>query len=124
MASRTSISRPLHAASGRRSRTPDAQGCSTQRNDGDSSLPNDHEREQPPELSHSMIQRHDENTAPDIAGIEKDQKRDGRALVRNLESLGLTMESAIAHKVARNSHGMSPMERLMRESQDFTRKSC
>ncbi|KAF5484482.1 hypothetical protein CGCS363_v014156 [Colletotrichum siamense] len=108
----------------RRPDTLSAPGCSTQRHDGNSSLPNEHEREQPPELSHSMIQRHAENTSTDIDSLEEGQKRNGRTLVRNLESLGLTLESEVAEKVARNSHGMSPMERLTKELQDSTRKSC
>lgn len=47
--------------------------------------------------------------------VEEDQKRDGMAFIRNLESLGLTLEPEVAQKVARNNHGMSPMERLMKE---------
>lgn len=71
-----------------------------------------------------MIQQHAENTAPDIASIEENQKMDGQAVVRNLASLGLTLDSEVAQKVTRNSHGMSPMERLMRELQHPTSKSC
>ncbi|KAE9581514.1 hypothetical protein CGCF415_v009911 [Colletotrichum fructicola] len=122
MASQTSTSKPLPSVSRSSNTHGTAQGCLTDGPGGNNPASGGDNREQPSSLSHAALTKHNFGIDTNIHSVEEDQRRDEMAVIRNLVSLGLTLDSKVAQKVARNTHGMSPMERFMKEIQETANK--